>query len=670
VAQAAKTSTMSTVTFLAKEASSKGTGKQQSPPASNVSSAQSLIVANLQIPVAVALQPQLSAAAPSTSVQANDPVSATGPSGNSDHSIAQPNSASQLPAQFSTFSSSIVSNVSAVASNAVVNLAVPSREVTAAATASLSTNSPTDSDSALATQALESQFATRLDRVFPQFAAKVPAQVSNAFAESSTPSLAFDQVWSSRQDKTPSQFAPQLPPEPAATSETQDAVAPNADRQDDNSQGNTSPQIAVQLLTQLAATSKAEDSVALNTDPENNNSQANPSSQFTAQLSAALPTAFSSFPQASSNAGLTNSATPHVGSASGTGTSPFVANVDFRAAGKPLFSVLQQASQLQGLTSDNHLPSASVIASTSQTDLHSQWSKVSLQPSLFSAPFFTSRAAATPTPASPKLSSSASDSQVIPSGPAVPSAQRGGSSFMDSSSNPDGQSTLGQSSTSATSASPDSAKVAPNAFSQSLAQESNVNASAAQITATPTSAGVATQFPTNALLSHTGTAAQPAPQAAPTTLPALNACETAASRFVSSAQLVEAAGRAEMHISMQTDKLGAIELHARVAGDTVGALIGVEKRDAHAALAVELPALQQALSEKQLRVSQVALLHGALNSTMGDSGARTPQGQTNSHQAPRASSYSGSEGAATVASLAAAEQTGIFTAQGRLSVRA
>jgi flagellar hook-length control protein FliK len=128
-----------------------------------------------------------------------------------------------------------------------------------------------------------------------------------------------------------------------------------------------------------------------------------------------------------------------------------------------------------------------------------------------------------------------------------------------------------------------------------------------------------------------------------------------------------------MRIAMDSDKLGPLELRARVVGDEVGAAITVEKRDAHAALAIELPALQQALSEKQLRVDQVTLLHGSLHSTSGDAGAasrqqdqrQTPSGSATpwlpSAPAPLSSGYGISFGS---------ESSAIFDSQGRLSVHA
>ncbi len=153
-------------------------------------------------------------------------------------------------------------------------------------------------------------------------------------------------------------------------------------------------------------------------------------------------------------------------------------------------------------------------------------------------------------------------------------------------------------------------------------------------------------------------------------LPSLHTPDVPSGRFVNDAQLTNAPGHSEMRIAMQTDKLGAIELHARVSGDQVGAAIIVEKRDAHAALAVELPALQQALSEKQLRIEQVVLTQGSLSSTAGDAGANAQHNQRGTAQTSRAASFWNEARSLSTAAWFVPEQTGIFTSQGRLSVQA
>jgi flagellar hook-length control protein FliK len=143
--------------------------------------------------------------------------------------------------------------------------------------------------------------------------------------------------------------------------------------------------------------------------------------------------------------------------------------------------------------------------------------------------------------------------------------------------------------------------------------------------------------------------------------------------FVGNAKLVQAANHSEMRIAMDTDKLGPVELRARVVGDEVGAAITVEKRDAHAALAVELPTLQQALSEKQLRVDQVTLVHGSLHSTSGDAGAASRQQDQRQGASGSAMPWSSSAPASVSSGYGitfGSESAAIFDSQGRLSVHA
>lgn len=137
---------------------------------------------------------------------------------------------------------------------------------------------------------------------------------------------------------------------------------------------------------------------------------------------------------------------------------------------------------------------------------------------------------------------------------------------------------------------------------------------------------------------------------------------------ISDAQLAQSATHSEMRIAMQTDRLGAVELRAHVTGDGVGAAITVEKRDAHAALAAELPALQQALSEKHLRVDQLNLMQGALSSTAHDAGAQQ-QEQQRTRQAPVAA-FGPSERQVSTGSAGEPEHAAVFDSNGRLSVRA
>lgn len=140
-------------------------------------------------------------------------------------------------------------------------------------------------------------------------------------------------------------------------------------------------------------------------------------------------------------------------------------------------------------------------------------------------------------------------------------------------------------------------------------------------------------------------------------------------RQVNDAQLMERAGRAEMRIAFETDKLGAVELRARMTGEQVGAAIIVERRDAHAMLAADLPVLQQALSERQLRVEQVTLQQGAVGGGPGDGGAQSQQGERGNARLP-APAWPGANGRSPNAEwMPENAGAGVFDDRGRLSVR-
>jgi len=136
---------------------------------------------------------------------------------------------------------------------------------------------------------------------------------------------------------------------------------------------------------------------------------------------------------------------------------------------------------------------------------------------------------------------------------------------------------------------------------------------------------------------------------------------------ITNAQITGNNAQSEIHLALQADKLGNVELHAQVSGEQVGAAIVVEKKDAHAALAVELPALQQALSDKNLRVEHVWLTQSAFHSTAGDAGSAADQ-HTRNQPGTRYPTEKNED--PLPFSLASSLEAGdIFDEQGRLSVR-
>jgi len=258
-------------------------------------------------------------------------------------------------------------------------------------------------------------------------------------------------------------------------------------------------------------------------------------------------------------------------------------------------------------------------------------------------------------------------SHVAPSPAVISSVPTNHSDARDTSSNQGGQSTPEPASSKAqvspTQSAPD--------FSQALSSANNVKADLASTA--PSSASLI-PAPTTTSSEHASTVPTLTPPSTAPTQTSLNFAnsEPANTRTVNDAQLVQAAGHSEMRIAMQTDKLGAIELHARVTGDEVGAAITVEKRDAHTVLSIELPTLQQALSEKQLRVDQIALTQGSLSSTAGGASAYTQQGEHGTSQRPQLNNFANRLGSPNAATrlFTTTEQAGAFDSRGRLSVHA
>ena len=74
-----------------------------------------------------------------------------------------------------------------------------------------------------------------------------------------------------------------------------------------------------------------------------------------------------------------------------------------------------------------------------------------------------------------------------------------------------------------------------------------------------------------------------------------------------SASLAGSATSAEMRVEFRNGALGPLEVHAVVNGGSVGAEIHVQGQEAHTLLAASLPALERALGERDLHVSNIAI---------------------------------------------------------------
>ena len=95
--------------------------------------------------------------------------------------------------------------------------------------------------------------------------------------------------------------------------------------------------------------------------------------------------------------------------------------------------------------------------------------------------------------------------------------------------------------------------------------------------------------------------------------------------IVRASQLYQRLGGSEMHIAMDTDLLGAIDVRAVVHQSGLTATIGVQRADVQALLANELPALQHALAERSVQVEQISVLSGATGNRMDLSGQAQQQ---------------------------------------------
>ena len=137
---------------------------------------------------------------------------------------------------------------------------------------------------------------------------------------------------------------------------------------------------------------------------------------------------------------------------------------------------------------------------------------------------------------------------------------------------------------------------------------------------------------------------------------------------INTASMLQAQGKTEMRIAMQTETLGPLELHAVLDGGHLGASIAVVNHEAHTLLTNNLPSLQQVLNDQNLRVDHLSVLNAATSSgtNTGSGGGFQSGGQPQSPPdaprwgfSPQVQVAVGGKDASVVESL-----------RGRLSVRA
>ena len=85
---------------------------------------------------------------------------------------------------------------------------------------------------------------------------------------------------------------------------------------------------------------------------------------------------------------------------------------------------------------------------------------------------------------------------------------------------------------------------------------------------------------------------------------------------VNTARLLTSPAGVEMRVTLQSDALGAVQLRAVAQAERIDASIGVERADVQSYLRNELPSLQQALNERNVRVEDINVTQNALSSGM------------------------------------------------------
>jgi hypothetical protein len=193
-----------------------------------------------------------------------------------------------------------------------------------------------------------------------------------------------------------------------------------------------------------------------------------------------------------------------------------------------------------------------------------------------------------------------------------------------------------------------------SAQQNSLIAQAAANASPATASANVpahVSAQITAQMDTTANASGAARSAHdaPTPSAQPEQLPTLPRSLNDVSQ---ASQLYQRVGGAEMHIAMDTDLLGSIDLRAVVHQGSLSATIGVQRADVQTLLVNELPALQHSLAEKNLQVGQILVTSGSVGS--GTSPNSQPHDQQSRQQssAPHAPIFR-DESATTLSSAAA-----------------
>lgn len=228
---------------------------------------------------------------------------------------------------------------------------------------------------------------------------------------------------------------------------------------------------------------------------------------------------------------------------------------------------------------------------------------------------------------------------------------------------------------SAETAASDATKTAtqPDAKDSAISSAAATKAAGMAAMAASTSTHVADSSSASAGASNTPADAAPANNARASSLPLPLPASLPASLqdVVNASALYQRVGGADMHIAMQMDLLGSVDLHASIHQGALTATIGVQHTDVQALLSNDLPILQHALAEQNLHVEQISVLDHSAGGRMdlGGHAQQQPQQQTFPpavQRLVRDVGYGGSEN--TV--IAATQSKAPRASQGRLSILA
>jgi len=171
---------------------------------------------------------------------------------------------------------------------------------------------------------------------------------------------------------------------------------------------------------------------------------------------------------------------------------------------------------------------------------------------------------------------------------------------------------------------------------------------------------------------RTNAADQPAERSKPSAgLEVWNGGDNAQTRLVQSARLAAHPDRSEMRVALEGDRLGTVEVQAKVTNDQIRAAIAVDRHDTHAVLASDLSALHHALNDRQIGAAHVTLFQGSLSSNDAFGNGNLAGRREASPQANENTRWAGGESSlAVVRGAESPLQNNIFDSNGRLSVRA